>query len=233
MSKHYPFHEPLRCWADADRPREKMMLNGRNALSDAELIAILLGSGSKSLSAIGLAVEILDRHQNNLIELSRTDHHQLMKIHGVGPAKALVIVAALELGRRRQQASALEKPSIVSSRDAYLCVKSNLEDLDHEEFWVLFLNQANKLLRQERFSKGGLTGTVADSRIIFMKALEIKATGMILAHNHPSGNCRPSEKDIELTQRFKAAALQLEIKLLDHLILTADKYYSFADQGIL
>lgn len=233
LTMNYTSQHSIPNWAEEDRPREKLINKGKAALTDAELLAILLGSGTKSKSALDLAKEILAYHHNNLTELSQSDLQQLTSIRGIGPAKALLIEAALELGRRRQQAKAMEKEQLLTSRDAYQCVKSKLEDLLHEEFWVLFLNQSNKLIRLEFFSRGGLTGTVADSRMIFQKALALRATGLILVHNHPSGNCKPSEQDIALTKRMHSAAHQLELRLIDHLILTADKYFSFADEGML
>ncbi|MBK9108557.1 MAG: DNA repair protein RadC [Saprospiraceae bacterium] len=233
MHEKYPLHLPIKCWAEDDRPREKLIRKGKAALSDAELLAILLGSGTKTHDALSLAKLTLQSCQFNLIELSKMDHFRLGKIHGLGPAKSLLIEAALELGRRRQHAEALEKKQLLSSKDAYLLIKAKMEDLTHEEFWVLFLSRSNKLLAIENFSKGGLTGTVADSRLIFQRALDWKCTGLILAHNHPSGALKPSQQDIDLTRKMKAAGQQLELNVLDHLIVTEDKYFSFADEGML
>ncbi|MBK8954514.1 MAG: DNA repair protein RadC [Saprospiraceae bacterium] len=233
MAEKYPEHLPIKYWAEDDRPREKLMRKGKSALSNAELLAILLGSGTKKYDALELARLILQTCNSNLIELSKMDHFKMSKIHGLGPAKSMIIEAALELGRRRQHAEALEKKQVLSSKDAYLLVKTKIEDLVHEEFWVLFLSRANKLVAIENFSKGGLTGTVADSRLIFQRALDWKCTGLILAHNHPSGSLQPSQQDIELTRKMKSAGQQLELNVLDHLIVTEDKYFSFADEGML
>ncbi len=229
----YLEQQPLKQWAESERPREKLIQKGKSALSDAELLAILLGSGTRKMGALHLARHILDSCQNNLIELGKKDHASLLKIHGLGPAKALMIESVLELGRRRQHAEALEKKQVHSSRDAYLIAKSKLEDLQHEEFWVLFLNRSNKKVGLERISTGGLTGTVADARMIFQQALELRCTGLILIHNHPSGSRTPSNQDIELTRKMKAAGQQLDISVLDHLIITEDNYFSFADEGML
>lgn len=233
MHEKYPQHLPIKYWAEDERPREKLIRKGKATLSDAELLAILLGSGTKTHDALSLAKLTLQSCQFNLIELSKMDHFRLSKIHGLGPAKSLIIEAALELGRRRQHAEALQKQQVLSSKDAYLIVKAKMEDLSHEEFWVLFLSRANKLIAIENFSKGGLSGTVADSRLIFQRALNWKCTGLILAHNHPSGALKPSQQDIDLTRKMKTAGLQLELNVLDHIIVTEDKYFSFADEGML
>ncbi len=232
MTKWYR-EQPIKQWAESERPREKLIQKGKASLDDAELLAILLGSGTRKMSALHLAQHILESCQHNLIELGKMDYARLIKIHGLGPAKALMIESVLELGRRRQYAEAIEKKQVLSSRDAYLIVKSKMEDLHHEEFWVLFLNRSNKKLGLERFSAGGLTGTVADTRLIYQRALELRSTGLILVHNHPSGSRKPSNQDLDLTQKMKSAGQQLEISVLDHLIITEDNYFSFADEGML
>lgn len=233
MSGEYQNHLPIKCWAEDERPREKLLTKGKSALSDAELLAIVLGSGTRRTSAVDLARELLEHSQNNLIELGKQDHGQLTGIRGIGPAKALLVEAALELGRRRQFSEALQKAQVCSSQDAYQLVKSKLQDLSHEEFWVLFLSKSNKMIALENFSKGGLTGTVADARIIFRRALDCRCTGLILIHNHPSGTRKPSNQDVELTHKMKQAAQHLDLAVLDHIIVADDKYYSFADEGLL
>ncbi|HEX5625321.1 MAG TPA: DNA repair protein RadC [Saprospiraceae bacterium] len=233
ISKTYPSGSPIKYWAEDDKPREKLVSKGKSALSNSELLAIVIGSGYKDENAVELSKKILESCGNNLVELSRLGLSRLRKFKGVGLVKAVTIEAALELGRRRQQAQAHEKQQVHASRTAYDWVKSRLEDLHHEEFWVIYLNRANRILSLENLSKGGISGTVADSRLIFQKALELKSTGIILVHNHPSGSLKPSQQDLDLTRRMKAAGQTLEISVLDHLIIAEDKYFSFADEGLL
>jgi DNA repair protein RadC len=231
--KEYQENHSIKLWAEDDRPREKLLNKGKAVLSNSELIAIILGSGNKDESAVALAKKILNQCDQDLIELSKLGIEQLKKFKGIGTVKAISIVAALELGRRRQQSEVKEKSMITGSSSAYELIKSHLQDLGHEEFWVMYLNRANKLLSMQNISKGGITGTVADSRMIFTRALELKSTGVILVHNHPSGSIRPSVQDIELTKRMKQAGLTLDIPVLDHLIIGDHSYYSFADEGNL
>jgi DNA repair protein RadC len=223
----------IKSWSPEDRPREKMLLKGNQALSDAELVAILIGSGTSKLSAVELSRKILQHADNNLNNLARLSVKDLMKIKGIGEAKAITIVAALELGRRRKESDPEEKPKISSSRDAYDLLKSDMMDLPKEEFWVLCLNRANRIIKKKRVSEGGVSGTVADPKIIYKLALDELASGVIVAHNHPSGNLQPSQSDIDLTRKLKEAGKFLEISLLDHLIVANQKYLSFADEGML
>ncbi len=224
---------PITAWAEDDRPREKLLNKGRLALSDAELLAILLGSGSRNESAVELARRILLSVGNNFNELGKLSLSDLMKFKGVGEAKAITIAAALELGRRRQSTDPLELPVIKSSNDAYQLIAPVLMDLPHEEFWILALNKGNKLLGREQLSTGGTDATVVDARMIFRKALEAKATAIILCHNHPSGTLRPSAADVQLTQKMKVAGDALGIPVLDHLIVADKQYFSFADEGMM
>ena len=224
---------PITAWAEEDRPREKLQLKGKHSLSDAELLAILLGSGSTEETAVGLAKLILQGSDNNLNELGKRTLAELQKFKGIGEAKAITIVAAMELGRRRQMTDILERPKIISSRDAYNVIAPILMDLPHEEFWILALNRGHKVLSREQISIGGTSSTVVDARIVFRKAIERQATSIILCHNHPSGNLYPSQSDIDLTQKLKKAGITLEIPVVDHLIIAERGYYSFADEGIL
>lgn len=223
----------IKSWSPEDRPREKMLLKGTSALSDAELVAILIGSGSRKLSALDLSKKILDGVNNQLNELARVSARDLMKVKGIGEAKAITIVAALELGRRRKETESQEKPKVGSSREAYDAISVDLMDLPREEFWALFLNRANRLIRKQRISEGGVSGTVADPKVIFKGALDHLASGIIVAHNHPSGNLVASQSDIDLTKKLKEAGKFLEIQLLDHLIICGPKYFSFADEGMM
>jgi DNA repair protein RadC len=220
-------------WSPDDRPREKMMLKGKAALSDAELIAILLGSGTTALSAVDLGKNVLQHAGHNLHTLGQLTIRDLTKIKGIGTAKAMTIVAALELGRRRKDIVPEERPKISGSKDAFELLKSDLQDLPHEEFWMLLLNRANRVIRKVPISQGGVAGTVADPKIIFKFALDELASGIIVAHNHPSGNLTASQADIQLTQRLKESGKLLEIQVLDHLIFAGYKYFSFADEGLL
>ena len=224
---------PITAWAEEDRPREKLQFKGKHSLSDAELLAILLGSGSREETAVGLAKLILQGSQNNLNELGKRNLAELQKFKGVGEAKAITIVAAMELGRRRQMSNILEKPQITSSRDAFNVIAPILIDLPHEEFWILIMNRGNKVLSRERISIGGTSHTIVDSKIVFRKAIEKQAAGVILCHNHPSGNLYPSQSDLDLTEKLRQAGHVLEIPVVDHLIVSERGYYSFADEGVL
>ncbi len=219
--------------AEDDKPREKLLLKGKSSLSNVELLAILLSTGTRKKSAIDLAREILEKSNRNLDELAKLSVNELCKIDGIGPAKAITIVAAIELAGRRQQTIAREKPKITTSKHAYEILRHHLQDLNHEEFWLLCLNRAGQVTAEIRISEGGITGTVADPKKIFKFALEHLATGIIVCHNHPSGNLSPSEQDREITNKIKAAGRTLDINLMDHLIITQKQYFSFADEGLL
>jgi DNA repair protein RadC len=223
----------IKSWSPEDRPREKLLLKGTASLSDAELIAILLGSGTTTVSAVELAKRILKGVDNNLHDLARLSVKDLMKVKGIGEAKAVTIIAALEVGRRRKETDPEEKPKISSSKDVFELLKPHLLDLRHEEFWIVLLNRANRVLKKHQISQGGVAGTVADPKIIFKIALEELASGVILAHNHPSGNLTASQADIDLTKKLKEAGKLPEIQVLDHLIVAGQKYFSFADEGVL
>ena len=223
----------IKQWAKDDRPREKLLMKGAETLSDSELLAILIGHGTRSKTAIDLAKEILVLGKNNLPELGKITVKELMKIKGIGEAKAITIVAALEIGRRRQAMNYREKAIMTSSNDVANYLQSLLKDYRHEVFAVLFLNRANKVNHFQIVSEGGITGTVADPRIILKKALEEDAVSMILCHNHPSGSLKPSSADVELTKKIKEAAKFFDIKVMDHLIVSDAGYYSFSDEGIL
>ncbi|MFD1140011.1 DNA repair protein RadC [Larkinella insperata] len=220
-------------WAEEDRPREKLMLKGRAALSEAELIAILIGSGTRDLSAVDVSKIILQSVGNNLSQLARLSVSDLSKFRGIGEAKAISIVAALELGRRRKEENRPQRTRITSSRDVYEEIKPHLLDKPHEEFWILLLNRANEVIRPVLISTGGVSGTVADPKLIFKPALEHLASALILIHNHPSGNLTASQADKDLTRKLKEAGRLLDIPVLDHLIFTDRSYLSFADEGLL
>ncbi len=224
---------PIKNWNQDDRPREKMRLKGRSSLSNAELLAIIIGSGSGRESAVSLAKKILAAADHNLNSLGRLSLARLMTFHGVGEAKAVSIAAALELGRRRTREDLPERHRITNSAGVYRFLQPLIGELPHEEFWVLYLNNSNRIMKTEQLSKGGITGTLVDIRLALKFALEVNATALILAHNHPSGTLLPSEADKQLTSKFKTAANSLDIKLLDHLIVTEKEYYSFADEGLL
>jgi DNA repair protein RadC len=223
----------IKRWAAEDRPREKLLLKGKAALTDAELIAILLGTGTASMSAVDVAKTILEAVGNDLNELARLTVKDLTKIKGVGEAKAVTIVSALELGRRRKDLLGEEKPKISGSKDIYDLLKAELLDIPHEAFWIVLLNRANRVIKKHQISQGGVAGTVADPKIIFKIALEELASGVILAHNHPSGNLTASQADIDLTRKLKESGKLLEIQILDHVIFAGKKYMSFADEGLL
>jgi DNA repair protein RadC len=223
----------IKSWALDDRPREKLIAKGKSTLSDTELIAILIGSGNRNESAVALSKRILKSVDGNINKLAKLSLENLTSFKGIGEAKAIAIITALELGKRRQLEVALEKPKITSSKDAFCIMQPIIGDLEHEEFWVLFLNNSNKVLAKTQISKGGLTATIVDVRLLFKKALELTSVGLIVCHNHPSGKLIPSNADKQITQKIKEAGETLDIKLLDHLIVTEKDYFSFADQGIL
>lgn len=223
----------IKNWSDDDKPREKLVHKGRSVLSDAELIAILIRSGSRSESAVELSKRILASVGNNLNELGKLSFQQLMQFKGIGEAKAISIIAALEIGRRRRGEDAPEKTAIGSSKSVYELLQPKMGELPHEEFWIVYLNNSNKVLFAGQQSKGGITGTLVDVRLVLKRALELGAVALILAHNHPSGTLRPSEADKQITKKLKTASEALDIKVLDHLIITQKEYFSFADEGLL
>lgn len=226
-------HSAITQWAESDRPREKLLLKGKTALTDAELLAILIRSGTPKLSAIDLAQQILSTVSNNLVGLSRLTVSDLLKFKGIGDAKAITVVAALELGRRRRGAEALQRKTITSSADAYEVLQMHIGDIDYEQFAIIMLNQANQVLKVENISEGGITGTVVDPKRVFRAAINNNAINIILAHNHPSGSLKPSKNDLDLTQKLKKAGEYLQIMVLDHLIMGDNKYLSMADEGYL
>ena len=223
---------PITNWSEDDKPREKLMLKGKSVLSDAELIAILIGSGSRNESAVDLSKRILVSVDHNLNALGKLSIAQLMKFKGIGEAKAISIIAAMELGRRRRSEDTIELTKITSSKAVFEVMQPIIGELPHEEFWVLFLNNSNKILFKTQLSKGGMTGTVVDVRIVFKIAFEQNATAIILTHNHPSGKLQASDADIQITKNIKVAGQQLDIPVLDHIIITETGYYSFVDEGI-
>ncbi len=223
----------IKTWNEDDRPREKLLVKGKASLSDAELIAILIGSGNKSESAVGLSKRILSHAGNSLKELGKKSIPDLLQFNGIGEAKAITILAAMELGRRRQAENVLERQKITSSQAVFEFLQPVIGDLPHEEFWVIYLNNSNKVLQTQQLSKGGITGTVVDVRLTMKTALQLGAVGLVLAHNHPSGTLKPSAADKQLTQKFKFAGESLDIKVLDHLIITEKTYFSFADEQLL
>jgi len=227
-------YTPINQWAEDDRPREKLQVKGKSTLSDSELLAILIGSGSRNESAVQLCQRILASTTNNLNQLSKLSIHQLMQFKGIGEAKAITIVAALELGRRRRIEDATELTQITSSKKTFEIMqpKPIIGELPHEEFWVLYLNNSNKVIHKSQISKGGITGTVVDNRMVFKTALEYHATAIILCHNHPSGKLQASESDLFLTKKVKLAGQALDIMVQDHVIITEFGYLSFRDAGI-
>jgi DNA repair protein RadC len=231
-----PFGEqgtfPITNWSEDDKPREKLMLKGKSVLSDAELIAILIGSGSRNESAVDLSKRILASVDYNLNALGKLSIAQLINFKGIGEAKAISIIAAMELGRRRRNEDAIELTKITSSKAVFDIMQPIIGELPHEEFWVLFLNNSNKILFKTQLSKGGMTGTLVDVRIVFKLAFEQNATAIILTHNHPSGKLLASDADIQITKKIKTAGQQLDIPVLDHIIITENGYYSFVDEGI-
>lgn len=220
----------IKSWALDDRPREKLLAKGKVSLSDAELIAILISSGNREESAVALSRRILKSVNGNINALAKLSVQKLSKFKGIGEAKAISIITALELGKRRQLQLALEKPKIKSSKAVFNIMQPIIGDLEHEEFWVLFLNNSNKVLAKSQMSKGGLTATVVDIRLLFKQAIELAAVAIIICHNHPSGKLIPSAADKDLTQKIKSGGVTLDIKLLDHLIITEKYYFSFADE---
>lgn len=223
----------IKNWADDDKPREKLVQKGRSILSDAELIAILIGSGNRNESAVALSKRILASTSNNLNELGKLTVKQLMQFKGIGEAKAVTIAAALEIGRRRRSETAQKIAKISSSKDVFELLQPILGELPHEEFWIIYLNNSNKVLHKEQLSKGGIMGTLVDVRLVLKQALEYSAVGLVLAHNHPSGTLKPSAADKQITTKLKTAAEALDIKVLDHLIITEKAYFSFADEKLL
>lgn len=223
----------IKQWAEDDKPREKLILKGRSSLSDAELLAILIGSGNRNETAVSLSQRILLHCQNNLGLLSKQSLQQLMSFNGIGEAKAVTIVAALELGRRRRMEDAILLPIIRSSQDVFDLMQPHIGDLSHEEFWVIFLNNSNKVVHKRRLSMGGITGTIVDIRILFKIALEYESVGIILCHNHPSGKLGASDADKTLTKNVQSAAEILDIVLIDHVIITDHGFSSFAEENLI
>ena len=223
----------IKNWSQDDQPREKLLYKGKAALSDAELVAILIGSGNRDESAVDLCKRILSSVDNNLSELGKLSIKQLMDFKGIGEAKAISIVAALELGRRRRGEDALKKKKITSSTSVFELMQPIIGELQHEEFWIIYLNNSNKVILKNQLSKGGITGTLVDVRLVLKHALEVGATGLILTHNHPSGTLKPSEADKQITNKLKLASENLDIKVLDHVIVTEKAYFSFADENLL
>jgi DNA repair protein RadC len=225
----------IKSWAEDDRPREKLLLKGRSALSDAELIAILISSGNAEESAVEVARKILkdEKVKENLVELGKLSVNELMKHKGIGEAKAVTIVAAMEIGNRRRETEALQREQITTSKDAAAIIQRHLADLPHEEFWILMLNRANKIIGKHPVSQGGIAGTVVDAKMVFKPAVEHSASSVILCHNHPSGNLKPSNEDIKLTKKLQDAGTNLDVKVIDHIIVSDSGYFSFADEGLL
>ncbi|MFH1005005.1 MAG: DNA repair protein RadC [Bacteroidota bacterium] len=223
----------IKSWAEADRPREKLLLKGRHTLTDAELLAILIRTGTKKETAIDLAKKILNDAKNNLNELSKFTVHDIMKYKGMGEAKAITIIAALEIGRRRKESKIIKREKIFSSKDTFEIFFSVFQDIPHEEFWMLLLNRANQVIKKEFISRGGVSSAVVDAKIIFKTAIQHLACGIILCHNHPSGNLKPSDRDIQLTKNLKEAGKILDVSVLDHIIISDNGYFSFADEGMM
>ena len=220
-------------WAEDDRPREKLITKGKNTLSDAELIAIILGSGSRNESAVELSKRILADYGNNLFNLSKVGISELCRFKGMGQAKAVGLIAAMELGVRQRGAQPERRPKITCSKDAFDQLSTQFSDAHLEEFHILLLNRANEVTQKHFISRGGMTGTVADVRVIARLAIEGKATGVVISHNHPSGQLKPSIADVEITKKVKMGLNTLDIELLDHIILAGNSYFSFCDDGIL
>ena len=231
MSENASF--PIRSWSEDDRPREKLILKGKAALSDAELIAILIGSGSRNETAVGLSKRMLAKFNNNLNAFGKLSMEQLLQFKGIGEAKAVTIIAAMELGRRRRAEEVVELEKISSSQSVFQIMQPIIGELPHEEFWIIYLNNSNKVILKTQLSKGGITGTLVDVRLVFKTALESGATGVILCHNHPSGTLTASDADKQITRKLKSAGENLDIKILDHVIVTETSWFSFADSGIL
>jgi DNA repair protein RadC len=231
--EEYKTNIPITEWAESDRPREKLLAKGKGALSDAELIAILIGSGSRNESAVDLSKRILNSVSDNLIELSKLSLKDLQKFKGIGEAKAISIVAALELGKRRREADVIEKKKITCSREVFEIMQTELSDLQYEQFWILLLNRANKIISKMIISDGGVSGTVVDPKKVFKIAIDNNASSIVLCHNHPSGSIEPSDADIRLTDKLKSGGQYLDLPILDHIIIGEEKYYSFKDEGKL
>jgi DNA repair protein RadC len=225
--------QSIKAWAEDDRPREKYMLKGRNALSDAEVIAILLGSGSHKTSAVELAQQILTSVDNSYMQLFRMSYHDLIKFNGVGEAKAITLLAAFELARRKEKTKVNRKLQLTSSKMVYDYLKHHFQSLLHEEFYILLLNRANEVVGSKQISIGGFSGTIADGKVIFKTALELGAHAVILAHNHPSGQLKPSEADRVLTKKMAEFGKYIDLPVLDHLIFTDNGYFSFSDHGLI
>jgi DNA repair protein RadC len=223
----------IKHWSEHDRPREKLLQKGATALSDAELIAILIGSGSRKESAVSLSKRVLASVENNLNELGKLETDDLTEFKGIGEAKAVSIVAAMELARRRRNGNGRKKDRITSSISVFELMQPVLGELPHEEFWIVYVNNSNRVLQTSQLSKGGITGTLVDVRLVYKTALKLGAVAIILVHNHPSGTLKPSEADKNLTQKLKKAGESLDIKVLDHLIITEKSYFSFADENLL
>tara|TARA_R110000850_G_scaffold16697_6_gene51851 strand:- start:43018 stop:43746 length:729 start_codon:yes stop_codon:yes gene_type:complete len=233
MNQKKPTSFSIKNWSEDDRPREKLLQKGRAALSDAELIAILIGSGNRDESAVDLSKRILNEAGSSLNALGKLSIEQLMQYKGIGEAKAITIAAAMELGRRRRGEEAVQQKKITASASVFELMQPVIGELGHEEFWILYLNNSNKVIQKRQLSMGGITGTLVDVRLVMKTALECGATSLILTHNHPSGTLTPSQPDKQLTEKVKNAAASLDIKVLDHIIITEKSYFSFADEGIL
>ncbi|WP_297792655.1 DNA repair protein RadC [uncultured Eudoraea sp.] len=223
----------IKNWSDDDKPREKLLHKGRSVLSNAELLAILIGSGTKDETAVALSKRILGTYNHNLNELGKVSVKQLMKFKGIGEAKAVAIAAALEIGRRRHKEASLTLPQISGSQAVFNLLLPILADLPHEEFWIIYLNNSNKVIHKAQLSKGGITGTLVDVRLVMKQALELGAVALILVHNHPSGTLKPSEADKKITYKLKKACDSMDIRVLDHVIIGQNEYYSFADNNLI
>lgn len=228
-----PISFSIKNWSQDDQPREKLRDKGKSTLSDAELVAILIGSGNREESAVDLCKRILASVENNLNTLGKVSIKQLMAFKGIGEAKAITIAAAMELGRRRRNEGVLKLEKIASSKDVFNIMQPLIGELSHEEFWVLYLNNSNKVIQKYQLSKGGITGTLVDVRLVLKNALQLGATSLILSHNHPSGTLNPSESDKTITKKLKIASQSLDIKVLDHIIVTEKAYFSFADENLM
>jgi len=223
----------IKDWSEKDRPREKLLQKGISSLSDAELMAILIGSGNKEMSAVDLSKYILAEAKNNLNTVAKKTVAELMQFKGIGEAKAISILAALELGKRRESYKIEQQKKITSSQDIFRLMNGHFRDLSYEEFWVIYLSKSNNVIEKVKMSQGGISGTVVDIRLILKKAVEILASAIILSHNHPSGQLKPSEQDKQLTMKLKQASLYFDITILDHIVIANNSYYSFADEGDL
>lgn len=223
----------IKDWAVEDRPREKLVKKGVQSLSDAEIIALLIGSGTKNESAVELSKKVLKSANNNLNELGKLNIRDLTKMKGIGDAKAITILAALELGRRRKISEIITKKKITQSKDVFELFQPTIGDLPHEEFWILLLNRSNRIIEKIKISQGGISGTVIDVKIILKHAVEKLASSIILCHNHPSGNKAPSNADDTITNKLKSGAELLDIQVIDHIIVADVEYFSYADEGKL